>query len=46
MIDAKETYCGHHFTIFMSQTIILFTLNLYNDYINYISIKLVEIKVK
>ena len=31
MMDVNETYCGHHFTIYVSQTIMLYTLNLYSD---------------
>lgn len=31
MIDVKSAYCGNHLTIYINQTIMLYTLNLYNN---------------
>ena len=35
-------HCGKHFAIHLYQIIMLYTLNLFNDICNYISIKLEE----
>ena len=29
-MDVRETYCGHHFLMYVSQITLLFTLNLYS----------------
>lgn len=29
-MDINETYCGHHFTIYINQTIMLYNLNFYS----------------
>ena len=31
VMDINKTYCGNHFTIYFSQTIMQYTLNLYSD---------------
>lgn len=30
MMNANQTFCGDHFTIYLSQIIILYTLNLHS----------------
>lgn len=30
-MDVSWTYCGNHFIIYVNQTIMLYTLNLYSD---------------
>ena len=30
-MDVSLTYCNNHFTIYVNQTIMLYTLNLYSD---------------
>ena len=39
-MDVNQTYCGYHFTIYVSQAITLYTLNLYSAYVNHYSLKL------
>ena len=40
MMDVYQTYCGHHFTIYVSQTFVTYSLNYTVMYVNYFSIKL------
>lgn len=30
VMDVNQTYCGNHFTIYLSQIILMYTLNLYS----------------
>ena len=30
-MDVSQTYGGNHFTVYVNQTIMLYTLNLYSD---------------
>lgn len=39
------TMCGNHFTIRVCQSIMSYTLNLYNAVVNYISTKLEKIQI-
>lgn len=31
MMHVNETYCGHHFTMYVNQTIMPYILNLHSD---------------
>ena len=37
MMDVNEIYMGNHFTMFISQTITMYTLNIHSVLVNYIS---------
>ena len=40
MMDVNKIYIGNYFTIFISQTIIMYTLNIHSVFVNYISMGL------
>ena len=40
MMDVNNIYIGNYFTIFISQTIIMYTLNIHSVFVNYISMGL------
>ena len=47
MVDVHQTYCDNHFMMYVSQIIMLYTLNLYSAVSQlYLSIKLEEKMVR
>ena len=37
MMDVNEIYIGNHFTVSVSQTITMYTLNIHSVFVNYVS---------
>ena len=42
MLDVNYTFYGNHVLMYISQIIVLYTLNVYSAYVSYISTKLGE----